>query len=135
MPRSFSPTWGKPNTSVKNFRERSRSLTLRTRWPTLLILNDILVPSNDYSKKGPVRRSTRSDERKEFRDEDSVHAELVEAFQFHVAVLHRQDNLAKVLPPFQIALRCAGFCQRENLADHHLKLFFLNEFQNLVELP
>ena len=39
MPRSFSPTCGKPSTSVKNLRERSRSLTLSTRCPTLLILN------------------------------------------------------------------------------------------------
>src|SRR5262245_39971177 len=59
MRRSFSPTCGKPKTSVKNFRERSRSFTFKTRWPTRVILNPPLTGDIDTSRHKFTAKNTR----------------------------------------------------------------------------
>src|SRR5690349_18093436 len=48
--------------------------------------------------------------------------------------LQREHHFAEVFAAFEIALRGAGFRQRECLVDHHFKLSIADQLQNLVEL-
>lgn len=50
------------------------------------------------------------------------------------ARLHRQDNLAEMLPAFEITLRGAGFRQRETLVHGDLKFFLCDQLENIVKL-
>src|SRR5215475_13372390 len=54
--------------------------------------------------------------------------------QLLAVFLHRQHDFAEVLATFEIPLGGARFRQGKAFADHDLKLFLLDELQNLVEL-
>lgn len=47
-------------------------------------------------------------------------------------LLHRENDLAEVIPPFKIALGGSRFREREGAVDHHLELFLPDQIQEKI---